>query len=135
MATKPAAHTKPKLGGTRKVQWKDADEIIVPLSQLDGCHQILELDRCGRCSMELRRGDWAFTVPSSTGPQAVGVNCCATAEDASDSRQESMSLVDAEDMDGREFVPLTQVMPYGKTKRDMCPDCFMIPAASGVCGC
>lgn len=27
------------------------------------------------------------------------------------------------------------VMPKGKTKADMCPHCFQIPASNGICGC
>ena len=46
-----------------------------------------------------------------------------------------VSPEDDEDIEGRDLVPLSQVMPAGRSKRDLCPRCFQIPATNGVCGC
>ena len=42
---------------------------------------------------------------------------------------------DDDDIEGRDLVKLSQVMPAGRSKRDLCPNCFQIPATNGVCGC
>jgi hypothetical protein len=38
-----------------------------------------------------------------------------------------------ESSDDRDHTPTT--MPRGKTARDVCTRCFMVPASNGVCGC
>jgi hypothetical protein len=40
-----------------------------------------------------------------------------------------------DDVEGRDFVPVSQVLPKGRTKADMCGECFQIPSNNGVCGC
>lgn len=46
--------------------------------------------------------------------------------------QREMNL---DELSDRDAIEVSQVMPTGKTKADMCLRCFQIPSSNGVCGC
>jgi hypothetical protein len=106
------------------------------MAKLGNSQQAPESGFCGRCERKYAQGDWVFRDGEG---RVIAVNCCATAKDtrpASDPQPLGLGdLLDAEDIEGRDFVPMAQVMPSGKSKADMCPICFQIPAANGLCGC
>lgn len=128
----------------RTVDWgaggKGAAEAFrIPLSGL-GALQAIEAGWCSRCETRFPAGSWIFRGEQD---QVIGVNCCATPDDVRGNEGDPAplggpgygTLEDAEDAEGRDFVPLAQVMPAGRTKADMCTKCFQIPSASGACGC
>lgn len=134
MAVKPKVG-RPAKGAGRTVDW-GRDEEYVPIAKLDGAQQAVLAGRCGRCDRPYAKGDWVFRESEG---ELVGVNCCATAKDTVPARDPIPlglgDLEDAEEIHGREWVPLDQVMPSNRTKADMCMKCFQIPASNGVCGC
>lgn len=136
---KPALTRTPPTGrgwsakAERTVHFRDMedDSVYISLSKLNEPHQAGTPGECFRCERSYRAGEWVFR---DTEGNTVAVNCCGTTDDM---RTESVGadLKDAEDIDGRDWVPLAQVLPTGKTKADMCPKCFQIPASNGICGC
>lgn len=127
---KPAAFGRAKTGPTkgagRTVDWGRDSEIF--LDALDEAQRAPESGRCSRCDTAFAKGDWVFRDGPGT---PVGVNCCATERDL---RPTGLGdLLDAEEIEGREWVPLAQVLPRGRSKADACPRCFMIPASNGEC--
>lgn len=109
------------------------DEEYVPVSKLDGVQTAILPGFCARCEQPYRKGEWVFRNGRG---ELVGVNCCATAKDAGPIPIGLGDLMDsAEEIEGRDFAPLSQVMPSNKTKADMCHSCFQIPAANGLCAC
>jgi hypothetical protein len=129
---KPASQ-KPQLGkGTGSaVKWRDEADLLA-LPKIEGTQPSLVAGNCGSCDLPFRVGDWVFRDGEGV---LNGANCCGAkffGRLADDRTAGGMDLAEA---DGYDFVPASQVMPYGKTKRDMCLTCFQIPAASGVCGC
>jgi len=123
--------TKPKLDEGGAIVWKGMeDEHYIPVAKLFDAQQAFEPGACGRCDKPYRKGDWLFRGSEE---QLVAVNCCATRDDV---RSDSLGDLDgAEDIQGSDFVSLDQVLPLRRTKADMCPVCFQIPASNGVCGC
>lgn len=121
----------PAKSAGRTVDW-GMDEELVSLAKLDEPYRSPQPGRCSRCDAPFAKGDWVFREGPGT---PVGVNCCATQSDMRPAGGGLGDLLDAEEIEGREFVPMAQVMPRGRSKADMCPRCFMIPAASGICGC
>lgn len=135
---------KPRLNnGAIRYKYPD-EEQYVPLAKLDSASQATFPGFCGRCERKYAKDDWVFRDGEG---RLVGVNCCATEDDTRpagdpvplggyvDFGDTSWAADTAEEIEGRDFVPLSQVMPTGRTKRDMCPRCFQIPSSSGVCGC
>ena len=66
------------------------------------------------------------------GNKIIRIACCV--DDVGDD-EETVSMGAGFDSFNLGRSPEIKVMPYGKTKRDMCMKCFQIPANSGVCGC
>lgn len=131
--TKPQvafAKGAPAKSAGRTVDW-GRDEELVSLAKLDEARQAQQAGRCGRCEVTYAKGEWVFREVD----RMVGVNCCATSSDMRTSGGGLGDLLDAEEIEGRDWVPLAQVLPRGKTKADVCQRCYMIPAANGVCGC
>lgn len=122
---KPADQLAKRGPKTRTLTFDGLEEVLVPMSKLDGIHQAASSGKCSRCEQVYRSGDWLFREDG----RLVGVNCCASAHDA------ARPAEDAEDIEGRDFVPISQVMPPNRTKADMCRACFQIPAANGACAC
>lgn len=74
--------------------------------------------RCADCRREFGQGEM---VEYDGEDRIVASACCgSTTEDGQD--RERVSAV-------------AEVMPRGRTARDRCSRCFIIPAANGVCGC
>lgn len=132
---KPSFPRRPAQGAGRTVDW-GRDEEYVQTSKLDGAQQAVIPGFCARCDKRYGTGEWVFREGEG---RLVGVNCCATERDtrpAGDPVPLGLGdLVDAEEIDGRDWVPLAQVMPSNRTKADMCMKCFQIPSSNGVCGC
>lgn len=134
----PQPKRAPAKGAGRTVEWgRGAEEFLLPVSKLAGAHQAETSVSCGRCETHLPKGSWVFREEG----RLVGVNCCGTMEDVKEAERDGRDpvplgdLTDAEDVEGRDFVPLSQVMPSNRSKADMCSRCFQIPSASGECGC
>lgn len=87
--------------------------------------------KCYFCGTDIEIGDKAFYPVGRE--HVIGMMCC-------DDRADSELIYAA-----NEHVPLSaeeqllvrtiDVMPHGKTARDMCRTCFQVPAANGFCGC
>lgn len=125
----------PAKSAGRTVNW-GRDEEGPPEAKLDGASQALIPGRCERCDRPYPKGEWVLRFEQGV---LVGVNCCLLASDtlpAGDPIPLGIGdLTYDEEIDGRDFVPRSQVMPPNKTKADMCPSCFQIPAANGLCAC
>lgn len=120
----------PATVGPRVVNWKNEAELVIALNPIEGVHLATSSGDCAGCDYTYVKGDWVFR--NNTGV-LLGVSCCAPQYVAG--LGGGGSSVVAEDGEGRDFVPLSQVMPHGKSRADMCPDCFQIPSTNGVCGC
>lgn len=127
---------KPTLNPTGAVRFKGMDEGILLRygRQVEGAQPAQFTGACAECDQPYLKGDWV--VPDERG-YLIGVNCCGGAknETPGDPIPMGSTLDDAEDIDGRDWVPLAQVLPPGRSKADMCPKCFQIPASNGICGC
>lgn len=75
--------------------------------------------RCGNCGTDISVGDWVF-YDNETG-MLIRIECCV--DEVPDDKAERTS--DAP-------IKLSQVMPPGKTKADMCRSCFMIHSPGQV---
>ncbi len=76
--------------------------------------------KCGICATTYHAGE---KVTRTEDDLLVVIGCCGDLLD-----EESNEATD-------QSTKLPPVMPRGKSKKDMCPRCFQIPASSGVCGC
>lgn len=123
---------KPQLSKQGTVVWREFPVTTVAPSRVRGAFQLMEPDPCGRCERLMRVSEYVFR---STGDTLVGVSCCATEDDTITDTGTRNSFGDQidESLEAQEYVDLATVMPYGKTKKDMCERCFQIPASNGVC--
>lgn len=124
------AKVKPNLDSSSgAIKFKDSEEVYLQLSRLEGAHQADSAGQCDRCTRSYRKGDWLFRDEG----QLVAANCCGN---PNDHVAGAMDMFDTSDAFGSDLaVPLDQVLPTGRTKKDMCPRCFIIPASNGTCGC
>lgn len=85
---------------------------------------------CATCAAAILPGDALFYAPGNEA--ASGVDCCGDKDDL------DLMAVQRHD-DGGEGGDLTvdaaTVMPRGRTARDACGRCFLVPASNGACGC
>lgn len=130
MTTGTKRGPKPKLSSTGAVMFKGMDDELVSIHATEGMHQSERPGHCATCEQPYRKDDW---VSRNKNGQLVGMNCCGANDSASAPASYSQLMED--DAEGREFVPISQVLPNGKTKADMCRLCFQITASNGSCGC
>jgi len=88
---------------------------------------------CSTCLLPIEIGEEVFYAP---GKEAVsGLACCGDkAADELVGGQlpgDDVLAVDDETPD----VAIARVLPRHRTRTDMCPTCWQIPANSGACGC
>lgn len=84
---------------------------------------------CISCGHRILAGDHVFYAPGNE--SVSGLDCCGDRDDAD---LTVVQVRDTEDEAGL-TVELAQVMPRGRTARDACPKCWLVPANSGACGC
>lgn len=83
---------------------------------------------CVSCSAAILPDDKVFYAPGNE--RVSGVDCCGDKDDA------DLTVVQARDTEDEGLtVELAQVMPRGRSARDACPKCWLVPAANGTCGC
>lgn len=123
MTAKTQRGPKPQLG-----EWHRGGEGST--NAVSGMHQADRNGSCDTCGKSYLKDDWVFRKPNG---QVFGMNCCGNTETIS--APASYAELMEDDAEGREFVPISQVLPKGKTKADMCLSCFQITAGNGSCGC
>jgi hypothetical protein len=85
---------------------------------------------CHGCGLVIYPDDEVFYLPG--GDNVIGNECCGDKSDEDLTPQTPLEDgLPAMDMD----IPRELVMPRGKTARDRCGKCFMIPASNGSCDC
>lgn len=84
---------------------------------------------CASCGAAVLPGDDLFYAPGNEAPS--GLDCCGDKDNADLIVTQRRDTEDDADM----TVDAAKVMPHGRTARDMCSQCFQIPAANSSCGC
>lgn len=125
----------PELSPAGTVRFRDmALEDLISIQRLEDVHRAEQGGNCARCQLPYRTGDWIFRDLGVM----VGVNCCATSEDIPSWTGDPIPMGEERALGGDEdddFVALSTVLPTGRSKADMCRQCFQIPSNNGVCGC
>jgi hypothetical protein len=87
---------------------------------------------CGACNQPIAVGDAVFYA--SGNEAAIGLECCG---DRPDDELVVYQLpgepLTADDEHPAENI--AKVLPRNRTRADMCPTCWQIPANNGACGC
>jgi len=112
--------SKPNLSAAGTVVFKGMDDVRG--LGLDA-FKAVDPGWCDRCQRWIVKDEWIFRDGKG---RTVGVDCCATDGDRP---------APVADYNPDEEVGLAQVMPLRRSRADMCPNCFQIPASNGTCGC
>jgi hypothetical protein len=75
------------------------------------------------------------SCPACDDPIEVGEDVSMVDSDRGRVTVHSLCAEDRIFINARQRVDHTEVMPRGKTARDVCTRCFMVPASNGICGC
>lgn len=81
--------------------------------------------KCASCLLPFEAGESIRRNPQDE-RQYIGSTCCG-----------DLALDHTRDDDGPDLMMgnRTVVMPRGKTAKDMCPRCFIVPSSNGSCDC
>jgi hypothetical protein len=92
--------------------------------------------KCFKCQGSIYKGDRAFFV-GPTRDEIYGEICCGDYTDAelATAVLPLLKALEDQELEDAMTVPVSHVLPRGKSIASMCRKCFQIPSNNGVCGC